>query len=268
MRYILTLFIFLCNCSEINNDEFKNVNFRDKSYKEIKHAGSFCNTNCIWSKYAVENKIQEKQQDCIEGPCACVEEGNAYELCEQDSNINNSISQDNDINYSTSGISIPYYNQYDNKNYGWATCQNTSIAMVLSYYEYTIHPDTIFNSWGKDIAQSPSGLNYVYRSYSSKSLIQTYTNTTPEQLRSVLNQGYVVIVHGYFTEYGHVLVVKSFDGFFYYVNDPAGIWRGCFKCGYNNTYNGVTKYPKEAFEKAVFTSDGYSYLPGWIHIIK
>lgn len=267
MRYILILLIFLFNCSDPNSVEFNNINFRDKSYEDIKHVGSFCNKDCIWSKYAVENRIQEKQKDCFEGPCACVKQGNAYELCEQNLNINNSISSDN-IRYEKIDITIPYYNQYDNKNYGWATCQNTSIAMVLSHYEFIIHPDTIFDSWGKDIAQSPSGLNYVYRSYSLKSSIETYTNATPEQLKSVLNQGYVAIVHGYFTEYGHVLVVKSFDGFFYYVNDPAGVWGGCFKCGYNNSYNGVTKYPKEAFEKAVFTSDGYAYLPGWIHIIK
>ena len=168
-----------------------------------------------------------------------------------------------------SGIkTLPYFNQYYNEFYGWATCQNTSIAMVLSYYERKIHPDVIFESWGKDIAQSPSGLNLVYSHYSSNSNIRTYTNATPENLKDFLNRGFTAIVHGYFTQYGHVLVVKSFDENFYYVNDPAGQWDGCFKCGYNGSYNGLTRYPKTAFENAVFTSDGYSYLPGWIHIIK
>ena len=140
--------------------------------------------------------------------------------------------------------------------------------MVLSYYERKIHPDVIFGKWGKDVAQSPSGLNLVYSDYASNSTIRTYTNATPENLRDFLRRGFTAIVHGYFTQYGHVLVVKSFDGNFYYVNDPAGQWKGCFKCGYNGSYNGVTRYPKEAFENALFTSDGYSYLPGWIHIIK
>ena len=34
--------------------------------------------------------------------------------------------------------------------------------MVLSYFENNIHPDSIYNDWGKDYAQSPSGLNAVY----------------------------------------------------------------------------------------------------------
>ncbi len=268
-KFFLIAAILLTSCSTDNYPyQGYSTDFRNKSYLDTKHVGASCYNSCIYSSYAVKNNIQSKQYDCVEGPCACVKEGNAHELCEHDLSIRSFPSQENNINYESNDISLPYYNQYDNKNYGWATCQNTSIAMVLSHYEYTIHPDTIFNRWGKDIAQSPSGLNAVYKSYSSISDIQTYTNATPEQLKSALNQGHIVIVHGYFTEYGHVLVVKSFDGFFYYVNDPAGIWGGCFKCGYNNAYNGVTKYPKEAFENAVFTSDGYSYLPGWIHVIK
>jgi len=246
--------------------ENKSSDFRQKSYQEAKHAGSYCSDNCIWSKYAVDLNIQEGTSYCIEGPCACVENGNAYNLCDTDIPISQTLEQ-HDVQNTEDKI-IPYYNQYDNANYGWSTCQNTSIAMVLSYYENVIHPDTIFLKWGKDIAQSPSGLNRVYSDYSSKSIIRTYTDATPENLKDFLSRGFTAIVHGYFTQYGHVLVVKSFDGQFYYVNDPAGKWRECFKCGYDDSYNGITKYSKQAFENAVFTSDGSTYLPGWIHLIK
>ena len=98
----------------------------------------FCSKikNCIWSKYAVDLNIQEKTADCVEGSCACVEDGNAYILCDVGSSISQTIEQ-----YNVQVIenkTIPYYNQYDNTHYGWATCQNTSVAMVLSYYEKTI----------------------------------------------------------------------------------------------------------------------------------
>ncbi len=264
MKYLLLITLILStSCSD--DTSYNYTDFREKSYQEAKYSGSYCNENCIWSKYAVDLKIQEETANCVEGPCACVENGNVYNLCETVTNVNNTI-----IPQEVQSIedkNIPYYNQYDNVNYGWATCQNTSIAMVLSYYERTIHPDTIFAKWGKDIAQSPSGLNRVYRGYAINSNIRTYTDASPEHLRAFLSRGFTAIVHGYFTQYGHVIVVKSFDGQYYYVNDPAGEWKGCFKCGYDRSYNGVTRYTKQAFENAVFTSDGYSYLPGWIHII-
>tara|TARA_B100000212_G_scaffold340416_1_gene320967 strand:- start:152 stop:979 length:828 start_codon:yes stop_codon:yes gene_type:complete len=271
-KFFLITVIFLTSCST-DNYSYKGYNsdFRNKSYLEAKHVGASCDNSCIYSSYAVNNNIQSKQYDCVEGPCACVKEGDAHALCASNSKPENlwEQSSNNQQNANSQNISIPYYSQYDNINYPYSTCQNTSIAMVLSHFQNNIYPDEIFNRWGKDMAQTPSGLNYVYRHYATNSTINTYTNASPEDLRSALSQGYIAIVHGYFTSYGHVLVAKYFDGESYFVNDPAGRWNGCFKCGYSNgDYNGVTKYSKQEFENAIFTSDGSSYLPGWIHLIK
>jgi len=263
----LVLFLHILSCSQSSSIE-NDIDYRHKSYQRITHAGATCKSYCIWSTYAVTNNIQKSSKQCVEGPCACVKLGNANNLCviESDSTVSSSIMQ---VNESNEINSLPYYNQYYNENKGWATCQNTSVAMVLSYYEESIHPDTIYKSWGKDYAQSPSGLNAVYSSYSSNSSITTYTNSSPEELRAALSNGYIAIVHGYFTGYGHVLVVRGYADGRYYVNDPAGRWAECFKCGYSSTNDlgGVTSYDKSAFEAAVFTSDGYNYLPGWIHLI-
>lgn len=274
MKYLIALFLALSvfNCSDqLSSYQGYEIDFRDKSYSDTRHVGASCDSQCIYSSYAVTYNIQDKQYDCIEGPCACVREGDAHTLCNVDAPPQSLWEQQSTQQQSVpaQSASMPYYNQYDNKNYPYATCQNTSIAMVLSHFQYDIHPDDIFGRWGKDMAQSPSGLNYIYRHYASTSTINTYINAAPEDLRSALQQGYVAIVHGYFTSYGHVLVVTGYDGQYYYVNDPAGRWSGCFKCGYGTgDYDGVTKYPKQAFENAVFTSNGNSYLPGWIHLIK
>ena len=273
MKRILLLFFssLLLNCTdELSNYQGYETDFRNKSYLEVKHVGSTCDTNCIYSSYAVTYNIQDKQYDCVEGPCACVKDGDAYTLCSDTSAPENLwIQQEPPQIQQTQIPEIPYYNQYDNRNYPYATCQNTSIAMVLSHFQYNIHPDEIFSRWGKDMAQSPSGLNHVYNTYASSSTLNTFTNASPEDLIAALGQGYIAIVHGYFTAYGHVLVVRGYDSQYYYVNDPAGKWDGCFRCGYTSgNYNGVTKYAKKAFENAVFTSNGSSYLPGWIHLIK
>ncbi len=273
MKYLIALFLALTtlNCSDqLSSYQGYEIDFRDKSYSEIRHVGASCDSQCIYSSYAVSYNIQDKQYDCVEGPCACVKEGDAHSLCSESPEPQSLWTEQPQPQVETSQSNdIPYYNQYDNRNYPYATCQNTSIAMVLSHFQYNIHPDNIFERWGKDMAQSPSGLNYIYKHYAASSSINTYTSASPEDLQSALNQGYIAIVHGYFTSYGHVLVVRGYDSQYYYVNDPAGKWSGCFKCGYGTgDYNGITKYSKKAFENAVFTSDGQSYLPGWIHLIR
>ena len=267
MKYIFIVLLFLVCCAETDFTSSE-PDYRDKSYQNKTHAGSTCKTGCIWSTYAVANSIQPSSRQCEEGPCACVQSGNANNLCiiESDSTVSSSISQVSNISEIKS---IPYYNQYYNENKGWATCQNTSVAMVLSHFENSIHPDKIYKDWGKDYAQSPSGLNAVYSSYATRSNIITYTNASPEELKAALKSGYIAIVHGYFTGFGHVLVVRGYEDGRYYVNDPAGKWAECFKCGYDSTndLNGVTSYSESSLEAAVFTSDGYNYLPGWIHLI-
>lgn len=260
---IFSTLFFSCSESELDN----NTTNTNKNQKII--SGDYCSDGCIWSSYAVNLNAQSPEVACNTGYCACVKAGDIYNSCSYETSVTSQSQEVNQNNNTTQYLTdIPYYNQYDNKHYGYATCQNTSVAMVLSYFEYKIHPDTIFQEWGKEIAKSPSGLNQVYSYYSTKSSIETYTDASPEFLREALRKGYIVIAHGYFTSSGHVIVITGFKNNKYYVNDPAGKWSECFKCGYSDYYNGVTSYHRDTLEAAVFTSNGQSYLPGWIHIIK
>jgi hypothetical protein len=86
-------------------------------------------------------------------------------------------------------------------------------------------------------------------------------------LNSLLNQGKPVIVHGYFTDYGHVSPIVGFDGDSYTMNDSAGKWSQLFKYG---GYDQVTQgkyitYGKEPVRKAINTSDGSTIEPIWLH---
>ena len=168
---------------------------------------------------------------------------------------------------------ITYFNQYDNRLYPSSSCQNTSVAMLLSKFGWWGKPDDITREWGKDYAQSPSGLANVFNELAAKSNISKrltpVTNGTIEGLRDLLRQGKPTIVHGYFTGYGHVLLALDYDGTHYTVNDPAGCWSEQFKGGYNWCPAGKTgekiRYPKEVFEAAIATSNGWDYLPLWYH---
>ena len=170
---------------------------------------------------------------------------------------------------------ITYFSQWDNSISPGSTCQNTSIAMLLTKFNWWGNPDSITREWGKDYAQSPSGLANVFNELASRNNINArltpVTNGTLEEFRDLLRLGKPTIVHGYFTGYGHVLLALAFDGTHYTVNDPAGCWNEGFKGGYGWCPSGMTgegiRYPKAAFERAISTSDGYTYLPLWYHIL-
>jgi hypothetical protein len=171
---------------------------------------------------------------------------------------------------------VPYFYQYDNDLYPGSTCQNTSIAMVLAWLGWKGEPDDITASWGKDWAQDPAGLAEVFNAYAESmgipERLHPVTNGTIAGMKALLDQGRPVIVHGYFTAYGHVMVTLGYTAGEYIVNDPAGKWSQVFKGGYpyasSSTAGDHIHYGAAAFEAAVATSDGSSFLPLWYHALK
>jgi hypothetical protein len=169
--------------------------------------------------------------------------------------------------------SVPYFYQYANGLYPSASCQNTSIAMVLKWLGWTGTPDTITSRFGKTLAQSPAGLAQVFNTLASEAGLDArltpHTDGSVAGLNALLDAGKPTIVHGYMTGYGHVVVVLGRAGSDYVVNDPAGRWAERFMGGYPYGWNGsvgrAIRYPQGAFEAAIATSDGSTYLPLWYH---
>ncbi len=168
---------------------------------------------------------------------------------------------------------VPYFYQYDNSLYPGSTCQNTVIAMVLAWQGWDGDPDVITGYWGKDHAQTPEGLSEVltleaaYWGLSVHSV--PHTSASFDDLRTLLDRGLPVPIHGYFTSYGHVVLALGYDADGYWVHDPAGDWDGRFMGGYPSAYaptvGAAIHIPKAAFEAAVGTSDGTTPLPLWLH---
>lgn len=265
MKKFFCIFLLLLGCSDQNS---LNSNLSSRKSSSI-FPGDSCNNGCIWSKYAVEQNVQEGTVNCAGDRCACVEEGNIYSLC-LSGQLENTSNSNNHINKNIP-LDIPYFNQYDNQISPSATCQNTSIAMVLKYYGWSGYPDLITSEWGRHYAQAPVGLSQLITRYGSHLRIKSipHTNANVDLLKSILDKGYPVIIHGYFTRSGHVVVVTGYNSNGYYVNDPAGEWNQTFMGSYNGSYNGKNVfYNKRSFEAAISTSDGYSYLPIWLHEIK
>ena len=177
---------------------------------------------------------------------------------------------------------VPYFYQYGNTNNPSGSCQNTCVAMVLKYFAAVeglnvdtvknITPDNISKTWGTKKAQSVVGLQEVFNAEAVRIGVKARdigTETMPlAQFRTVAtNSKTPFIVHGYFTSFGHILVVLSFDGTNYICNDPAGKWSLQYKNGGYSTTNATEgmaiKYPKQAFEAAI-SPDSLV----WVHSFK
>jgi hypothetical protein len=175
-------------------------------------------------------------------------------------------------------LALPYFYQYENRLHPGASCQNTSIAMVLGAFGWRGVPDDITARHGKDRAQSPAGLAAVFNEEAARigiaARLSPRTSGTIAQLRALLAAGTPVIIHGYFTGFGHVLVARGFDGDSYVVHDPAGTWNQRFGGGYPNGWEPVAgrsiRYPRAAFERAVASFDGRSIADGtlWFHEVR
>ena len=156
-----------------------------------------------------------------------------------------------------------------------ATCQNSSVTMVLNHYEARIHPDEITREFTRLRAQDPHGVKEVYNTLTSRFSvppIETLDTETISDLTQVLDRGKLVIVYGLFSDGGHLLVVVGYDENGYYVNDFAGTWSERWKGGYPNigresdTSGKGNYYQKQPFEAAVFTWDGRRIGTGYLHI--
>ncbi len=256
---------------QVDNGGFLNGESLSEGGHQI--AGLSCGDGCIWSTYAVSLGAQAGTGDCQGHACACVLDDNIWAACGDGAPGNTATPPPV---RAPSSRDVPYYYQYDNRLAPWASCQNTSIAMVLAHYGWRGKPDDITAAFGRYRAQSPAGLASVFNTLARRSGVARtatpYANGSLAGIRAELDAGRPVIVHGYFTTSGHVVVVTGYDAHGYYVNDPAGVWSETFKGGY--PYSGTSwagadvYYGRAAFEGAVATSNGVDYLAPWFHAIR
>jgi len=175
---------------------------------------------------------------------------------------------------------VPFYDQKQNKEQGWRACNITSVAMVLDYFVITPKdkvqartPDYLFNKFG--IKQDPFELqamfNMVARDAGSPIRDVFYEYGTIAQLRELASKGVPTIIHGWFTDSGHILVVTGFDGENYIVNDPYGKWLGKkwakSSVAYDTSVSGQgLRYPAKVFELAINDNGKGNDL--WLHTFK
>ena len=112
-----------------------------------------------------------------------------------------------------------YFYQYDNAYEPSATCGVTSAAMAL---DTGVAPDTLYQRYGKASGQSPEALEDLYRAEGFAA--ESGRTGTRSELRAMLDEGTPVVVHGFWTDGGHIVTLVDHDETGWLVNDPAGDW--------------------------------------------
>lgn len=159
-----------------------------------------------------------------------------------------------------------YKSQLDNWYNPTGSCNVTSIAMCLQYlgvprrgssgqfedelYQYALNMG--YSRW------SPYDLAKIVRDYGAKDYFTENGNL--EDIQDWLISGQPVVIHGYFTAFGHIMPVVGYDEKGLIVHDPYGEW---FPSGYRTDLSGAYLTYSYALIRRTCMPDG----DFWVHFI-
>ncbi|MFN9870852.1 MAG: C39 family peptidase [Cyanobacteriota bacterium] len=138
-------------------------------------------------------------------------------------------------------LDVPYFSQLDNHINPTGSCNVTCVAMCLVYLGMAHPPDhQLEDSLYRKMENQ--GLSR-HDPYDLKALIDSFPgykdifreNGGFKDIQSSIDAGNPVIIHGYFTKFGHIIVVRGYDETGLIVNDPYGEY---FSSGYDNSRSG------------------------------
>ena len=139
-------------------------------------------------------------------------------------------------------LKVPYLSQRDNFLHPGGTCNTTSIAMCMAYHGEPIkRPDggqledyltkyCLSNGLSR---HSPGDLEVLAQRHGYRPKFSAYA--TWEQVKAHLHSGKPCIIHGYFTNYGHIITIIGYNEKGWIVHDPWGEW---YRDGYDTGVSG------------------------------
>jgi len=137
-------------------------------------------------------------------------------------------------------LNIPYFSQLDNVLNPFGSCNVTSIAMCLYFLGIRGNgngqlEDQLYRqmeSMGLS-RHSPYDLAQLVRQYRKKDNFNPAASW--QSVKDWLMRKNPIVVHGYFTNSGHIIVIRGFNEKGFIVNDPYGEF---WKDGYDNNTSG------------------------------
>lgn len=139
-------------------------------------------------------------------------------------------------------LDVPYKSQRDNNLNPDGACNVTSMAMCLEFFK--VERRTSSGQLEDELYQyaldqglsrhSPQDLARIAEDYGVKDALSIHT--TFDEVKAWLAAGNPAVTHGYFTDFGHIVVLVGYDDKGFIVHDPYGEW---FASGYDrNDPNG------------------------------
>ncbi|MBI4783771.1 MAG: C39 family peptidase [Oscillatoriophycideae cyanobacterium NC_groundwater_1537_Pr4_S-0.65um_50_18] len=166
----------------------------------------------------------------------------------------------------TKRLNIPHKSQLDNAFNPTGACNVTSFAMAMAYFQIKQRIDV--KQWEDELylymqnnnlsRWDANDLALMSRSYG---LINDFTRRGKlSDLRKAIAEGRPCIIHGYFTSFGHIIVVRGYDPYGFFVNDPYGEWTSS---GYRTDRSGANLHYSNALIQKKCSPEGEDYI--WIH---
>ncbi|MCC3409385.1 MAG: C39 family peptidase [Microcoleus sp. PH2017_10_PVI_O_A] len=163
-------------------------------------------------------------------------------------------------------LQIPYRSQLDNLHNPTGSCNVTSIAMCLNFlkvprrqnagqYEDELYQYAIDQGYSR---HDPQDLAKIVRDYGGTDNFTSWG--TIERCKKHLASGNPCVIHGYFTSFGHIIVLAGFDEEGFIVHDPYGEW---FPSGYRTDLSGEFLHYSYKLIKRTCIPDGQF----WVHYI-
>lgn len=166
----------------------------------------------------------------------------------------------------TKQLNIPHKSQLDNALNPTGACNVTSFAMVMTYFQ--IRGRTGVGQLEDELYRymENNGLSR-WDPYDLATMAQNYgvednftTRGSLSDIRRAIAEGRPCIIHGYFTSFGHIIVVRGYDRYGFFVNDPYGEWTSS---GYRNDLSGANLHYSNALIQSKCSPEGEDYI--WIH---
>lgn len=147
----------------------------------------------------------------------------------------------------------PYYLQWDNRwaydnlyptNIGISGCGPTSLSMIISRLTNTlIYPNEMAQKASKFM--NDGGMDWAFIDHISKeyNLKVTDINLDKDKMIKALEDGPLLISvgRGYFTLYGHILVIDSYKDGKFIINDPNSVKNSIIEWDYDDISDQILK---------------------------
>lgn len=174
-----------------------------------------------------------------------------------------------DVNTKMPNLAVPYLSQLDNQERPYGSCNVTSVAMCLKF----LHPDRnygcppnvqledflfrLLETKGKS-RHDPYDLQWLIQYFGVKDDFRP--DSKWGDAKKHLDAGKPLIVHGFFTASGHIIVIRGYSGSFWKVNDPYGEF---FPNGYDTSKSGANLDYSDSMMRKCCGVDGDL----WLHFV-